>query len=141
MASVVVTSQPNKGLRHEIKAGKHNLVADAGTDIGGNDEGPDPHALMLSALGACTSMTLQLFAQKRSWDLRKVVVTLTEEQIVDPENDSRKIPKIVRTVEVEGELTAEQLDTLRQIADKCPIHKLLTGSKEITTSLNALVQK
>lgn len=138
MSQVIVTSQPGKGLQQEIKAGKHSLRADAGTDIGGNDSGPNPHELMLSALGACTSMTLQLFAQRRGWELESVTVELNEETVENPELPGKKMPKITRKVAVTGNLNAEQLESLKQIADKCPIHKLLTESKQIVTSLEAL---
>lgn len=138
MSRVVVISQPGKGLQHEIKAGKHVLRADAGADVGGNDSAPNPHELMLSALGACTSMTLQLFAQRRGWELESVTVELIDETIDNPDAPGKKIPRITREIAVTGNLNAEQLESLKQIADKCPIHKLLAESKQIVTNLEAL---
>jgi putative redox protein len=134
MPEVTVVAKP-QGLQHEIKTAHHTLLADAGKDIGGTETGPDPHELMLAALGACTSMTLQLFAKKRDWKLTSVNVKLREDRVDDPANPGKQISKITRDVHVEGDLTLEQLDTLKGIADKCPIHKLLTGAKQIETSL------
>lgn len=138
MTQVVVSSRPGAGLQHEVKAGQHLLIADAGKDVGGTETGPNPHELLLASLGACTSMTLQLFSQKRGWPLEHVNVSLNEETIDDPENPGKKISKITREIEVKGDLTAEQVDSLRKIADKCPIHKLLTDStRQIVTNLES----
>lgn len=138
MTQVLVSSTAEKGMRHEINAGQHNWIADAGKEIGGEESGPNPHEMMLAALGSCTSMTLKLFAQRRGWKLDEVRVKLNEETIDDPNNAGKKISKITREIEVKGELNKEQLDTLKSIADKCPIHKLLTESKQIITQLESL---
>lgn len=134
MPEVTVVAKP-QGLQHEIKTAHHTLLADAGKDIGGTETGPDPHELMLAALGACTSMTLQLFAKRREWKLTSVNVKLREERVDDPQNPGKQMFKITRAVHLEGDLTEEQLETLKSIADKCPIHKLLTEAKQIETSV------
>ena len=134
MSKVVVKSE-GKGLRHQIKAGDHTWIADAPKDVGGDEAGPDPHQLLMASLGACTAMTLEIFAKKRSWNLTHVAVNLEEQQVDDPKNPGKKIPRFTRDIEVEGDLTQEQLDTLKSIADKCPIHKILTGEKTIDTQL------
>ncbi len=142
MSQVVVSSRPGAGLQHEVKVGEHTLIADAGKDVGGTEAGPNPHELLLASLGACTSMTLQLFSQKRGWKLDHVNVRLTEETVDDPDNAGKKLSKITRDIEVKGDLSQEQIDSLRKIADKCPIHKLLTEStKQVVTNLeNASVE-
>jgi putative redox protein len=134
MAEVVVTGKGQK-YQQEIKVGKHTFQSDILPESGGGDTAPGPHELMLGALGSCTAITVQMFAERRGWDLKSVTVKLTEDKIDDPSNPSVKIPKIVRNIEVSGNLTGEQLDSLKAIADKCQIHKLLTGNKEITTDL------
>ena len=134
MAEVVVTGKKQK-YQQEIKVGKHTFQSDILPDAGGGDVAPNPHDLMLGALGACTSITVQMFAERRAWDLQSVSVKLTEEKIEDLNNPGVKIPKIVRSIQVSGNLTDEQIDSLKAIADKCQIHKLLTGPKEIVTEL------
>lgn len=135
MSKVIVTSQPEPLYKQEIKAGQFTLLADAPKDVGGNDLAPDPHELLLSSLGACTSITMQMFAKRRGWDLTEVSIELSEEKVDDPQQPGKQISKITREIAVKGNLTAEQIDGLRAVADKCPIHKLLTGSKEVVTSL------
>lgn len=137
MAQVTVKSQPGKSMRHDIQAGAHKLVADAGKEFGGTEGGPNPHELLLASLGACTAMTLKIGAGKREWDLRNVHVDLKDEMVDDPANPGKKITKITRVITVEGNLTSEQIDQLKVFADKCPIHKLLVGTKHVDTQLTA----
>jgi putative redox protein len=134
MRKVVVSDTPG-GLKHQITAGSHTLTSDAPKDVGGQETGPDPHELLLASLGACTSMTLKLFAGKRGWNLETVQVELQEDQVDD--GDGKKKTVITREIKVTGQLEQEQLDSLKAIADKCPIHKLLTGQKEISTNLKS----
>ncbi len=131
----VVVSDNQTGLKHQIRAGNHTLVSDAPAEAGGHEAGPDPHELLLASLGACTSMTLKIYAGKKGWDLKQVEVDLEENQVEDSEGKKRTV--ISREIKVSGDLNQEQLDSLKAIADKCPIHKLLTGQKEITTDLKA----
>lgn len=138
MSQVLVSSNAAKGMQHDVKAGNHNFLSDAGTDIGGNETGPNPHELLLAALGACTSMTLKVFSSRRGWNLDEVTVKLSEESVEDPKAPGKKISKISRDIEVKGDLNEEQLATLKSIADKCPIHKILVDSKQIVTNLESL---
>lgn len=134
MSKVVVMSKPET-LKHDIQAGTHKLLSDAPKDAGGSESAPNPHELLLSALGACTSMTMQIFAKRRNWEIGPVKVELSEELVDDPQNPGKRMFRIKRLIEVKGNLTQEQLDGLKTAADKCPIHKLLTGSKEVLTEL------
>lgn len=137
MSQVVVQSKPSEGLKHEIKAGEHTLLSDAPKHAGGEASAPDPHELLMAALGACTSMTLQIYAGKKGWNLKHVRVQLDEQEIDDPTNPGKKSTRINRHIEVSGDLTSEQVESLKAIADKCPIHKLLTGHKEIATDIKS----
>lgn len=132
MAEVVVKSQDNH-YKQEITVGNHTFLADAPISAGGGETGPDPHELLLGALGSCTAITLQMFAKRREWDLKEVSVKLLEEKIDDPSNPGKQMSKITRDINVKGNLTVEQVDALKVTADKCMIHKLLTGNKEIVS--------
>ncbi len=134
MSQVTVTSS-RQGYQHKISTGKHSWVSDAPKEAGGEEAGPDPHELLLGALGACTSMTMQMFAARRSWDIKHIDIKLTEESVDDPVTPGKKLCFINREIKVEGNLTQDQLDTLKSIADKCPVHKILVGPKEINTQL------
>lgn len=135
MVEVVVTSQADK-YKQKIVTEKHALFSDASPDVGGGDTGPDPHELLLGALGACTSITVQMFAGRRGWDLKEVHVHLSEEKVDNPDEPGRQMSKITRTVSVKGDLSPDQIDALKVAADKCLIHKLLIGPKTIETTVS-----
>jgi len=133
MAEVVVTSVGF--LKQEIKAGNHTFFADEPIKDGGSDAGPDPYSLLLSSLGACTSMTLQLYARHKGWPLEKVEVSLRNESIHALDCDTcatkeGKITRIKRYISLSGPLTEEQRNRLLEIAERCPVHRTLTS--EIT---------
>jgi|AGTN01.3.fsa_nt_gi Predicted redox protein, regulator of disulfide bond formation len=132
---VVVSNSADQKYRQKIKAGGHSLVSDISAEQGGTEEGFDPHELLLASLGACTSITVKMYAERKGYPLKDVTVTLREEKIADPENESRSMPKIIREIALTGELTDEQVESLKTIADKCPIHKLLSGPKQISTEV------
>ncbi len=140
MASVTVKST-SKGHKQEIKAEKHAFACDIPVDLGGTDTAPDPHELLLGALGACTAITVQMYAKKKEIPLEGVSVKLKEEKIADPENESRTVPKITREVTVEGKLTDEQVESLKGAANKCPIHKLIEGKNLVETTIKAAATK
>jgi putative redox protein len=136
MATVVIEANPEKVYRQEIKAGSFNFAADAGTEHGGLGSAPNPHELLLGSLGACTAITIQMYAKRKGWDVKAVNIQLSEEQVEKPDAPGQKINRIIRHIDLSGDLTQEQIDNLKAIADKCPIHKLLQGPKEITTEVS-----
>ena len=138
MAEVIVTSSGY--LKQEITAGRHKLIADEPVEVGGSDSGPDPYALLLASLGACTSMTLQIYARRKGWPLEQVKVVLNHSQIhaKDCEQCETKegwITSIERRISLTGPLTEEQKTRLLEIAAKCPVHKTLTSEIQIVDSL------
>lgn len=136
MNEVQVKNTAGTPYKQEIKAGQHVLTADAPKEFGGAAVGPEPHELLLGALGACTSITIQMYAERKGWAVKTISVKLNEETVEDTENPGKKISKITREIDLEGDLTQEQIDSLKAIADKCPIHKLLSGPKQILTNVH-----
>jgi len=123
-------------LKQEITAGNHRLVADEPKEAGGSDEGPDPYSLLLAALGACTSMTLQLYAKRKGWPLERVEVRLTHSRIHAEDCEScvtkaGKISRIDRHISLVGPLSDEQKARLLEIAQHCPVHRTLTSEISI----------
>lgn len=116
-----------------VRAGEHLLVADEPVDMGGADAGPAPYDYLLAALGACTSMTLRMYAERKELPLRKVTVTLGHEK-VEVEGRGR-IDRITRRIVLDGELTAGQRERMLEIANRCPVHRTLSGNLEIASSL------
>jgi len=110
--------------------GKHTWLADEPESLGGGDRGPAPIALLLSSLGACTSITLKMYAQRKGWPLAEVHVTLSLEKGDEGSTIDRKIV-------LEGALSDEQRERLLQIANACPLHKILTRPIGIRTGLAA----
>ena len=125
MRDVRVSSDGTK-LGQEITIGSHRLRGDEEADKGGNDSGPEPHELLLAALGACTSMTLRLYAERKGWPLNGVHVRLTGAPA-----DGRYA--ITRHITMDGGLDAEQRARLLEIANRCPVHRTLTGEVAIQT--------
>jgi putative redox protein len=134
MAKITVRSMEN--LRQEIVSGSNLIVADEPVAEGGEDSGFDPYSLLLSSLGACTAITLRLYARNKKWNLQSVVVNLWHEKIHaedcrDCETKEGKIDRIQRQIFLEGDLTDEQQQRLREIAQRCPVHRTLTSEIKI----------
>ena len=119
-------------------AGTHRYLADEPVSVGGNGSGPSPYEYLLAGLGACTSMTIRLYADLKKLPLERVAVRLKHDKIhaADCENcetKEGKIDRIDREITLDGELTAEQRTKLMEIADKCPVHRTLHGEIDIRT--------
>ncbi len=128
---------------NEIQAGPHALQAGEPPSLGGDDSGPTPYDLLLSGLGACTSMTLRMYADRKQWPLDRVTVTLTHEKIHAKdcetcEQKDGKLDRIARIVRIEGDLDDAQRTKLLEIADKCPVHRTLHGEVLVETRLGEL---
>jgi putative redox protein len=135
---VLVGETGNGKFEQSIVAGPHRYLADEPVSVGGNGSGPSPYEYLLAALGACTSMTIRLYADLKKIPLRHVSVRLTHDKIhaVDCEHcESKegKIDRIERAVTLEGNLSAEQRAKLLEIADKCPVHRTLHSEIDVRT--------
>jgi len=138
--SVAVRERSSGRFIQELAAGRHRLTADEPTDHGGDDSGPTPYDLLLWGLGACTAMTLRIYAERKGWPLDRVEVRLRHEKIhardcADCETREGRIDRIDRRLTLLGPLDAKQREKLLEISDKCPVHRTLTGEIKIDTEL------
>jgi putative redox protein len=134
---VIVSSE--SGLAQQITAGNHQLHADEPAPFG-TGSGPTPYDLLLAGLGACTSMTLRLYAQRKGWDLQRITVRLEHNRIhardcEDCETKQGYLDQIDRKIELTGNLDSEQRNRLREIAEKCPVHRTLESEIKIRTTV------
>ena len=122
----------------EIWAQGHALVGDEPKQLGGDDAGPTPYDLVLAGLGACTGITLRMYADRKKWPLEGVVVSLDHDKVhakdsEDCEEGDARVDQVDRTVTLLGHLSDEQRERLMQIADRCPVHRTLDAGVRILT--------
>jgi uncharacterized OsmC-like protein/alpha/beta superfamily hydrolase len=136
---VVVTGSEAHPFGQRIIAGGHQLVADEPAVIGGADSGPTPYDLLLAGLGACTAITVRMYADRKGWPLRQLTVRLRHSRIhavdcLDCETKSGQLDQIERELRFEGELTDDQRARLMDIADRCPVHRTLHSEVLVATT-------
>jgi len=138
--SQVAVQTDHESFTTQIKAGTHRFLADEPEEVGGNNLGPNPYDLLTAGLGACTSMTLHMYAKRKKWPLEDVIVHLDHHKdyskdCEDCEKSSTKIDHFTRTIELKGELDEKQQQRLLEIADKCPVHKTLHAEVKVISQL------
>jgi putative redox protein len=136
--NVVVQETRAGKFQQIVTTGPHRMLADEPVTVGGQDSGPGPYDFVLAGLGACTSMTMRMYADRKSLPLDRVTVTLTHSKIhaqdcEECETREGMLDQIDRVINIEGALDAEQRKRLMEIADKCPVHKTLTSEVRIVT--------
>ena len=139
---VRVSEGDPEGFLQDVMAGpQHHLVADEPESHGGTDRGPTPYGLVSAGLGACTSMTIRMYARRKGWPLAHVAVDVTHAKAhapdAEPEGGTGRIDVFQRRIRLEGDLDAAQRTKLLEIADKCPVHRTLESSVRIETELEA----
>lgn len=134
----VVATTRRKKFRTEVHTGRHVLVADEPANVGGSDLGPSPYDLLAAALATCTSMTLRMYADHRKLDLDQVSVRVQHDRVhekdcEDCEEDGKRIDRLRREISLDGRLSNGARQRLIEIADRCPVHKTLSGEIHIET--------
>jgi putative redox protein len=128
MTDVVVRSQA--GLTQSIDIRGHQLTADEPSDVGGDDAGPNPYELLLSALGACTAMTVRMYARRKGWPLESIEVALSHQRIhaedcANCETREGFLDHITKAISLHGPLDTEQRQRLMEISERCPVQRTL----------------
>jgi putative redox protein len=126
---VTVSETGTSKLAQRVELGRHVLAADEPVEMGGLDGGPSPMQYMLASLGSCTSMTLRFYAEHKKWALGPIRVELSHERVKD--ESGKPHDRFERVIHVDGPLTPEERAKLVEIADKCPMHKLLMAPDKV----------
>ena len=134
----VVVRGSATGFAQEILTGPHRMASDEPVSAGGTDTGPSPYDFLLAALGACTSITVGMYARRKGWPLEEVTVNLRHSKIhafdcAECETKEGMLDRIERDIHFAGKLTTEQRSKLLEIANKCPVHRTLTSEIDIRT--------
>ena len=149
MTTVVVQSLPDHSFTLLINDGRHALVADEPQTAGGDDLGPSPYELLLASLGACTAMTLFMYARRKEWRLYEVAVHLSHDKVyakdcaycsgeeIDAAGPQGRIDLIHNDISVRGDLTEEQTARLLEIAERCPVHRTLERPPKVVSTIVA----
>jgi putative redox protein len=127
-----------EGFLQDIQSGPHHLTADEPVAYGGTNRGLSPYGLISAGLGACTSMTIRMYARRKGWALSHVCVDVTHEKVHAQDAgqaDGPKIDQFHRRITLTGDLSDDQRQRLREIADKCPVHKTLEMGTRVSTEL------
>jgi putative redox protein len=111
-----------------VSSANNSIISDEPENLGGKNLGFSPFELLAAALGACTSATIKMYAERKGWDLQEVVTQVSFER-----NEVENTSSIVRCIEIIGELDPEQRSRLLEIAEKCPVHRALTNPVQIET--------
>jgi uncharacterized OsmC-like protein/pimeloyl-ACP methyl ester carboxylesterase len=138
--SVIVAETGVGRFQQEVTIGPHRLIADEPVSVGGRDTGPSPYDLLLASLGACTTMTLRMYADRKQLPLDRVSVRLQHSTIhatdcASCETAEGKVDRIDRIITIDGDLDDDQRNRLHEIADRCPVHRTLHSEVEIRTEL------
>ena len=128
------------GFTTEVMIRQHHLTADEPEKVGGKDYGPGPYELVSAGLGACTAMTIQMYARRKKWVVEEVEVHLNHQKdyaadMAEAEDKPTKIDVFDRTIILRGDLTDEQRARLLEIADRCPVHRTLHETVDVRTEL------
>lgn len=125
-----ITELDRAHYKTKVYSGGHFIYSDEPEDVGGTDEGMSPAALLLASLGSCTAITIRMYADRKQYALDAIKIELS----ICSENKINEGTTITRSIEFQGNLSSEERLRLMQIADKCPIHKILSNPIKIETT-------
>ncbi|MFN2318948.1 MAG: alpha/beta fold hydrolase [Dermatophilaceae bacterium] len=137
---VVVEEAAPPGYSHTARTARHTWMLDEPVSVGGTDQGPNPYDMLLAALGGCTSMTMRMYAARKGWDYGATGVTLRHSRVhaldcAECESAEGMVDRIEREIHLDPALDPDQREALLRIADRCPVHRTLTGEVTIVTTL------
>lgn len=130
-----VTEADADGFLQDVQSGPHHIYADEPASLGGSNKGLTPYGLVSAGLGACTSMTIRMYARRKGWKLTGIEVDISHAKQHDPDAPNNRIDGFDRVISLEGDLDDDQKARLLEIADKCPVHRTLEHGAKVSTKL------
>lgn len=128
---VIVKERAGGQYTQDVMTSRHHLYADEPASMGSADLGPTPYEFLCAGLGACTSITLRMYIQRKKWDIANIAVEVSHKKVSSGNSPSRDV--FTRIITIEGDVEPAQRDRLLEIAGKCPVHKTLEANSEIIT--------
>jgi len=128
---ITVSERPGGKYTNDVKSSRHQLLADEPTEYGSADLGPSPFEFLSIGLGACTSMTLRGYADRKGWPVEKISVDVTHTKEIHADGIKRDV--FTRTISIDGDLDEAQLNRMIEIAGKCPVHRTLEAGSDVIT--------
>jgi putative redox protein len=134
--SVTVTNIADSTYAQMIETAHHTITADTTAENGGQETGPTPFEILMASLGACTGMTMRMYAVRKNWPLEKTVVSVTHRAETAAQADGTKanVDLVTLHIEMQGALDDTQRARLLEIAGKCPVHRFMTNNPQIVTT-------
>ena len=128
---VTVRERPGGQFTNDVLTTRHHLFADEPVELGGADIGPSPYEYLCAGLGACTSMTLRMYAERKKWPVSHISVDVTHERVTHADGIARNV--FTRILTIEGDIDEGQQSRMLEIADKCPVHRTLEAGSDVIT--------
>jgi len=129
--TITVSERPGGKYTNDVRSSRHQLLADEPIEYGSADLGPAPFEFLCIGLGACTSMTLRSYADRKGWEVGKISVDVTHAKEIH--GDGLKRDVFTRVISIEGELDEKQHARMIEIANKCPVHRTLEAGSDVIT--------
>ncbi len=129
--TITVSERPGGKYTNEVRSSRHLLLADEPVDLGSADLGPTPYEYLCAALGACTSITLRMYADRKKWPAGKISVDVTHAKEIHGDGIKRDV--FTRIISIEGDLDEAQRARMLEIANKCPVHRTLEAGSDVIT--------
>lgn len=129
--TITISERPGGKYTNDVRSSRHHFYADEPVDLGGSDLGPTPYELLNAALGACTSITLRMYADRKKWPVEKISVDVTHAKEIHGDGIKRDV--FTRIITVEGDLDEAQHARMIEIANKCPVHRTLEAGADVIT--------
>lgn len=129
--TITVSERPGGKYTNDVKSSRHHLYADEPLDYGSADMGPSPFEYVAAGLGACTSITLRMYADRKGWPAGKISVDVSHAKEIHADGLKRDV--FTRVIRIEGDLDEAQKARMMEIANKCPVHRTLEAGSDVIT--------